>query len=135
MSMVVSDISDPQFGAEDLLARLEACDPAMLDRIGFGVVRMNRDGDVVCYNDFESRLSGLSPGQVVGRHFFTAVGPCMNNFMVAHRFENEDALDSTIDYLFTFAMRPTSVRLRLLKSPDSRFMYLLVQRRGRGGSA
>ncbi len=116
------------FQSPDLLDVLEACNAAMLDRMDFGVIRLDRDGIVADYNRFESEKSGLSQTRVMGRHFFTTVGQCMNNFLVAHRFETEEALDATIDYQFTFGMRPTPVRLRMLKSERSRFMYLLVQR-------
>jgi len=47
--------------------------------------------------------------------------------MVAQRFENEPALDAVIDYVFTLRMKTTSVKLRLLKQPERRRMYLLVQ--------
>jgi photoactive yellow protein len=118
-----------QFGDKALLAALDAADRAALDALGFGVVRMDREGKVVAYNRSESELSGLSPERVIGRPFFTDVAPCTNNFMVAHRYEEAEALDETIDYVFTFRMRPTKVRLRLLKSPGAPHMYLLVERR------
>jgi photoactive yellow protein len=117
------------FATSDLLTVLDAADDATLDQMPFGVVRMDRAGNVVSYNAFESRISGLSPSRVIGRHFFSAVAPCMNNFMVAWRFESEDAFDAVIDYMFTLRMRPTPVRLRLLKAPEQRFMYLLTQPR------
>jgi photoactive yellow protein len=118
---------DSTFSAPDLLDRLEAADDAALDAMPFGVVAMAADGTVTGYNAAESRLSGLTPARAVGRHFFTAVAPCTNNFMVAHRFETEAALDAALDYVFTFAMRPTAVRLRLLKRPGGRRMYLVVE--------
>ena len=40
--------------------------------------------------------------------------------MVAHRFETEPEVDSTIDYVFTFRLAPTKVRLRLMKRPGGR---------------
>jgi photoactive yellow protein len=69
------------------------------------------------------------PANVIGRHFFSAVAPCTNNFMVAYRFETEPALDAVTDYVFTLRMQPTAVRLRLLKQPLRRLMYLVVERR------
>ena len=47
---------------------------------------------------------------------------------MAQRFESETPLDATIDYVFTLKMRPTKVKLRLLKSPATRRHYLLVLR-------
>ncbi len=118
-----------KFTDPDLLEQLKAADDAFFDALPFGVVAMAEDGKVTSYNRSESKLSGLTPANVVGRHFFSGVAPCMNNFMVAHRFETEPALDDVIDYVFTLRMQPTAVRLRLLKQPDGRRMYLVVERK------
>jgi photoactive yellow protein len=93
----------------------------------FGVVAMDTDHRVVFYNHTESTRAGLTPEKVVGRHFFSEVAPCTNNFMVAQRFETEDELDATIDYVFTLRMKPTPVRLRLLARPDEERRFLLVR--------
>lgn len=116
------------FTDPDLMDWFERADNAALDAVAFGVVAMADDGMVVSYNRAESQLSGMTPANVIGRHFFSQVAPCTNNFMVAHRFETESVLDAVFDYVFTFAMRPTAVRLRLLKQPGHRHMYLVVER-------
>jgi photoactive yellow protein len=118
-----------QFDQSDLLNAIENVSEEALEAAPFGVIAMALDGTVNLYNAAESRLAGLSPDKVVGRHFFSAVAPCTNNYLVAERFETEPTLDATIDYVFTLRMRPTPVRLRMLKAPDARRMYLLVQRR------
>jgi photoactive yellow protein len=114
--------------SNDILTALEAASDEVLDSAPFGVVRMSPDGRVTFYNQFESNLSGLSSGNVQGRHFFTEVAPCTNNFMVAQKFENSAELDEALDYVFAFRMRPTRVRLRLLKSASTRSQYLLVSK-------
>jgi len=70
-----------------LIDWLELADDAALDALPFGVVAMAEDGTVMSYNRAESQLSGLAPANVIGRHFFSQVAPCTNNFMVAHRFK------------------------------------------------
>jgi photoactive yellow protein len=114
---------------EDALARLDLTPDDTLDRAAFGIVALARDGQVLSYNKAEAALSGLDPKRVIGRRFFTSVAPCTNNFLVAHRFESEAVLDEVVDYLFTFKMAPTPVRLRLLKHPEAERMYLFVERR------
>jgi photoactive yellow protein len=116
------------FAQPGLLNSLETADAATLDALPFGVVAMAPNGKVISYNIAESRLSGLTPANVVGRHFFSAVAPCTNNFMVAHRFETEAAIDDIIDYVFTLRMQPTRVRLRLLKEAGRSHMFLVVER-------
>jgi photoactive yellow protein len=117
------------FHQSDLLEHLQAMDVAALDALLFGVIAMAPGGIVISYNAAESRLSGLTPAKVVGRHFFSAVAPCTNNFMVAHRFETEEAIDDVIDYVFTMRMQATKVRLRLLKQAGRGIMFLAVQPR------
>jgi photoactive yellow protein len=99
-----------------------------LDALPYGVIGLAPSGDVEVYSAAEARMAGLSRDGVLGRHFFTAVAPCMNNFMVAQRLEDEPALDAVIDYVLTFRMRPTPVKLRLLKDPGVARRYLLIQR-------
>jgi photoactive yellow protein len=130
------------FDARDLFASMPLdrhamgrldCTPAeTFDRANFGIVALARDGHVLAYNKAEAELSGLDAARVIGRRFFTSVAPCTNNFLVAHRFQSEAVLDEVIDYLFTFKMAPTPVRLRLLKHPDAERMYLFVERRRPG---
>jgi photoactive yellow protein len=130
-----------RFDDPDLLGALESVPLAEIDGLGFGLVVMDRDGIVVGYNQRESRLSGLPPAEVTGRNFFTDVGPCTNNYLVAQRYadagQHRDPnghsdpvdLDERLDYVFTFRMAPTPVRLRLLARKRSPRQYLAVQPR------
>ena len=90
---------------------------------GFGIVQMSHDGKVTDYNDSQAKHTGMSKSSVMGKHFFTGVAPCTNNFMVAQKFENQSSLNENLPYTFTIKMAPTPVKLRLLK--DSSKQYLL----------
>jgi len=117
------------FDTPDIHALLDAATPEAIQAATFGIVRLDENHQVVSYNAWEARLSGLDPTKVIGRHFFREVAPCTNNFLVAQRLLDESTLDATIDYVFTFRMRPTAVKLRLLQSPDLPSRYVLVARR------
>ena len=117
-----------QFDDAGLLAALEAAAPETLDALPFGVIGVDQDGTVEIYNAFEAQAAGLSQERVLGKHFFFDVAPCMNNFMVAERLEEQAPLDATLNYVLTFRMKPTPVRLRLLSEPGIRRRYVLVQR-------
>jgi photoactive yellow protein len=116
-----------------MVAGLQALDDG-LDLLAFGVIGFDADTLVRCYNARESRLAGLSPQRVLGHPLFTEVAPCMNNFMVAQRFEDAlaagVALDATIDYMLTLRMRPVQVKLRLLSVPGVAMRYVLILRPG-----
>ena len=129
----MSTLVSIDFSQSDVLDSLLALDGEGLDGLDFGVIGIDAEGVVRQYNAVESKLAGLSPERVLGHPLFTVVAPCMNNFMVAHRFEEAAAsgasLDATIDYVLTLRMRPIKVRLRLLARPGAERRYVLVSRR------
>ncbi len=120
------------FTEPDIHAVLDTMSDADLDALGFGVIGFDADQLVVRYNSVESSLAGLSAHRVLGQPLFTTVAQCMNNFMVAQRFDDAsaagEALDVTIDYVLTLRMRPQRVKLRLLSSPSGAHRYVLVLR-------
>ncbi len=123
------------FSTADLVSQLDNCSPEQLDQLDFGVIGFDAETNVQRYNAFESQAAGLSPQRVLGQPLFTNVAPCLNNFMVAQRFEDAmdggTTLDETIDYVLTLRMRPVKVALRLLASPAGATRYVLVQRQPR----
>ena len=117
-----------RFHDDAVLETLSTAPADALDALPFGVVGLNEEGIVEVYNTYEAAAAGLTRERVLGRHFFFDVAPCMNNFMVAERLQNEDVLDCTLPYVLTFRMRPTPVRLRLLRAPNCQRRYVLVER-------
>src|SRR5438067_118933 len=125
--------TDLSFATPGLHARLAQLQPEDLDHLDFGVIGFDDETHVCQYNRTESDAAGLTAPRVLGQPLFTNVAPCLNNFMVAQRFEDahDDAapLDDTIDYVLTLRMRPVKVKLRLLAEPGHAMRYVLVQRR------
>lgn len=109
-------------------ATLDAASDTFLNALPYGVIGMAATGEVEIFNATEERLSGLKREKLLGQPFFLAIGVCMNNYLVAQRFEDEAELDVILDYVLTFRMRPTPVKLRLLKQIGLRRHFLLVQR-------
>jgi hypothetical protein len=107
--------------------RLESADLDFIDSLPFGVVGLTADGITEIYSDALVRFAKLKRDTVIGQPFFLMAGVCMNNFLVAQRFEDEDNLDTIIDYILTFRMRPTPVKLRMIRQPDLALRYLLIQ--------
>jgi photoactive yellow protein len=120
------------FDLPDLGVQLAALGDTELDALDFGVIGFDAETTVCRYNQFESQAAGLSPQRVLGQPLFTNVAPCMNNFMVAQRFEDAleqgVPLDATIDYVLTLRMRPVKVALRLVAVPGAAVRYVLVRR-------
>ncbi len=121
------------FATPDLWGHLAQLSQEQLDRLDFGVIGFDGETNVCTYNQTESEAAGLTSPRVLGQPLFTNVAPCLNNFMVAQRFEDAlddgSALDDTIDYVLTLRMRPVKVKLRLLAAADGGNRYVLVQRK------
>jgi photoactive yellow protein len=128
----MTDTPTATFEQDGLLAVLARLSDAELDVLDFGAIGFDAESVVRRYSAFESRMSGLSISRVVGQPFFTIVAPCMNNFLVAQRFEDAAAsgteLDEVIDYVLTLRMRPIKVKLRLLAGAASDLRYVLIKR-------
>lgn len=112
-----------------LSAPLHEMTAAEIDALPFGVIQLDDEGNVRFYNKTESKVAGQTVENVVGRPFFTEVAPCTNNRILRGRFEEGIAmknLDSTIDYTFTYRMRPTPVRIRLRRDGPSKTNWLII---------
>ena len=120
------------FEQSNIAERLATADDAALDMLQFGIIGFDEQTVVQRYNTFESQLAGLNKSRVLGHPFFTSVAPCMNNFLVAQRFEDAlatgDPLDATLDYVLTLRMKPIKVKLRLLAEPAGALRYVLITR-------
>ena len=120
------------FDQAALAAAIGEMSAADLDRLDFGVIGFDSTTAVCAYNAFETQAAGLRVGSVVGRPLFKVVAPCMNNALIAHRFEaaarDRTALDVIVPYVLTLRMRPTRVLLRLIAEPSHPVRYVLVQR-------
>jgi photoactive yellow protein len=119
------------FDMPELGPHLAVLSDADLDQLNFGVIGFD-DAAVCRYNQVESNAAGLSAQRVLSQPLFTNVAPCMNNFMVAQRFDDAQEqgvlLDVTIDYVLTLRMRPIKVALRLIAVPSAAVRYVLVRR-------
>jgi photoactive yellow protein len=47
-----------------------------LDNLPFGVIELNKSGEIISFNHAEERLSLRSKEGVIGKNFFTDVAPC-----------------------------------------------------------
>jgi photoactive yellow protein len=130
--MNLADLSLLSFDQPDLWPLLEARDDAGLDGLSFGIIGFDAEGIVRRYNDTECNLAALGRHRVVGLHLFGVVAQCMNNYLVAQRFDDAaasgSALDVTVDYVLTLRMKPTPVKLRLLAGAPGAMRYVCVLR-------
>lgn len=126
MTLSLSLAPSLDFHAPHLFDALNAAPAAELEDAPFGVVRMNAAMEVLVYNRTETMLSGLDPVWVLGKHFFSQIAPCIDNHLVAARYRHATDLDEILDYVLAFHMRPTRVKLRLLKRQAHEWSYFCV---------
>jgi photoactive yellow protein len=112
------DVDELHFDDEDLGEKLRHVSEDRLDDAPFGVIKVDDEGEVLFFNQYESDLSGMDPDDVVGRNFFTQVAPCTNNRLFRGRFKKgvrRGELDETFTYTYTYKMRPTLVDVHLYR--------------------
>lgn len=127
------DVAAPSFEHPRIGGMLDAMTEDVRDRLDFGVIGFDRDAVVRIYNAFESAASGLNRDIVLGHALFKDVAVCMDNYLVAQRFEDAEeagvVLDECVPYVLTLRMRPVRVVLRLLATPGAAIRYVLIDRR------
>lgn len=112
------------FVADDMLNHPEQITATMADRQGFGIIALDNHALVKIFNAAESRLSGLSTIDVLGRNFFTEVAPCTASRLFRGRFRQglkDGIMDIHFYYTFTYRIRPVSAHVHMFfnvrKSP------------------
>lgn len=106
------------FDDEDIGEALRHADDDQLDNAPFGIIKVDDEGEVEFFNQYESELSGMDPEEVLGRNFFTQVAPCTNNRLFRGRFKKgvrRGELDETFTYTYTYKMRPTLVDVHMYR--------------------
>ena len=111
--------------------RLRQASAKQLNAADFGIVRVDDNGRVQFYNEYESRLANVAPEDARGENFFTELAPCSNNRIFLGRFKKgvrTDDLDTSFTYTFTYKMRPTLVDIRLYRD-EKQNNWVLVRKR------
>ena len=120
------------FDSQGLGQALSQINNEQLNALKFGVIGFDDDGIVKIYNSHESEMTGLSYESVIDADLFSSVAPCMNNFLVAQKFEDvideKAVLDETMDFVLTLKMKPTRVKLRLISAPQLPYNYVIILR-------
>lgn len=112
------------------LQEVDAMNPAELDALPFGAIRLDSTGKVLSYNSTEARLTGRDPKRVIGKNFFTQVAPCTNVQAFAGRFREGMAkkeMHIIFPYRFDFEMAPRDVTVTLFYSAQAGSAWVFVR--------
>jgi len=103
-----------------------------LDKLEYGVVQVDDTGIIKTFNRYEAELGQVQQAAVIGKNFFTQVAPCTNNRLFVGKFKEGVAanlLDTTIPFVFTYKIRPTSVEVQMFRDSVAHTNWVLVKRR------
>lgn len=112
------------------IERIDSLADGELDELPFGVIHLDREGNILSFNQKESDLTGRSAAAVRGKNFFTEVAPCTNVQEFAGRFREGVAagkLHAVFPYLFDFQMAPRRVWVTLFYSQETNSAWLFIR--------
>lgn len=113
------------------LTTLPSLDQSQADALDFGIVKVDDEGNVLLYNQWESDMAGVPVASAMGKNFFTQVAPCTNNRLFFGRFKDGVSagdLDTEFNYTVTYKMKPTNVVVRLLRDGSSANWVFVAKR-------
>ncbi len=108
--------------------KIESAKPEEKDTCPFGIIGFDENGIIREYNRTESENSGYSKEFILNKHLFLDVAPCMNNYLVALKFDEKKEFDETIPYILSLKVKPIKVELRLIKNERLQLNYVLIKR-------
>jgi photoactive yellow protein len=124
-SSTANPLTEENFFDDDLPERLSRLSASTLNDSDFGIIRLDDNGYIEFYNQFEADLSGVDRDEVAGLSFFEEVATCTYNDEFAGRFfegVQEGEFDIRFRYTFTYRfaqranrMKPTLVDVRLCR--------------------
>lgn len=106
----------------------DALSSAELDALPYGMIQLDSHGTVLRYSSAETRLSGMSATETVGRDFFREIAPCTQVAEFFGRFqEGIRARQLDVVFNFRFSFRPPKdVRIHLFYSKSTRSVWVKV---------
>jgi photoactive yellow protein len=117
------------YGVTDIHNALAAMSAEEVDRLPFGVIKVDRKGTILFYNATEGRLAGFDPSKVVGHNFFRDIAPCTNRPEFLGRFLDgvqAGRFDVTFRYDFSFPIQPAAVTVQMRSSYFDDSIWILI---------
>lgn len=122
-------MSAPSFDAEDLGARLDHLSEAELNRLPFGVIRLDDNGKVAFYSETEARNSGRGQTPTLGLSFFGSVAPCMAEGPLARALQEAlgaPHFDIEVGHTGDYEDPARALTIRAIGAPNG--LWIVIQR-------
>ncbi|MFN0073589.1 MAG: hypothetical protein ACKVVP_19075 [Chloroflexota bacterium] len=127
---MMSSTMHVEFDEPRLADEVEKLTAEAVDRLSFGVIRVDTAGVVQCFSKPEGDLSGYGSRPALGLNFFTDIAPCMNNDQFLGRIEHARAtgtLDIEFGYVGDFSDKERELRVRIQSSSTGGY-WIFIQR-------
>ena len=124
------------YDADDVRNALATMPASDIDRLPFGVIKVDRKSTVLLYNEAEGRFAGCSPATVIGRNFFRDIAPCTNRREFLGRFlegVKTGRFDVTFQYVFRLRGLSVTVTVHFRNSYFDDAVWILVDWTADGG--
>jgi photoactive yellow protein len=130
------------FQGTDISGVLDRLPDEERNRLPFGVVKLDTQGNILAYNMAEAEISGVRVSDVIGKNFFLDVAVCTQRPEFYGRFrdamDNDRVLNLIFDYEFQNALyaavhEPIKVRVHMFSSYEiggKKIVWLMVKRVG-----
>lgn len=131
MASQAAALAHQSFCSPELARSLPALSCEALDRLDFGVVKVDAEGGIEVYNRYEQEFGRLTEAEVQGKNFFGEIAVCTNNPLFRGLFKAGIAannLNHLFPYTFTYRMSPTPVRVHLYRDQATSTNWILVKK-------
>lgn len=120
-----------KFGSDDIDNTMAQLGDNRVNDLAFGAIKLDKDGNILVYNEAEGAITGRDPKAVVGKNFFTEVAPCTNQPQFQGAFAKgvtEGNLNTMFEYVFDYEMSPTKVKVHMKESLSKDGYWVFVKR-------
>ena len=114
----------------DLYKKVHTLSAGQLDELPHGAIQLDKHGNILSYNRFESKMAGVARENALGKNFFLDVAPCTD---VAHfhgKFREGVAkknLHEKFRYHFPFKNNPRNVLITLFYNEEKDDVWVFIQ--------
>jgi photoactive yellow protein len=119
------------FGSAEVQKTVGKLDDKSFNQLAFGAIKLDGDGKIISYNAAEGAITGRDPKDVIGKNFFKDVAPCTSTPEFFGKFKEgvkAGDLNTLFEYVFDYNMKPTKVKVHMIKAMGSEGYFIFVKR-------
>lgn len=113
-----------------LYTRVHTMTAEQLDDLPHGAIQLDKWGNILSFNRYESNLSGIPKEGAIGKNFFRDIAPCTDVAHFRGRFLEGVArkkLHEKFRYHFAFKQNPRNVLITLFYNEPKDTVWVFVQ--------